>query len=332
MQASRALVSLVAGVTLVLALAVGAPAFASETIPAGVDLWATAAGHTHTSFANDPIPAGFFCQGGKAFTGRIAFRGEPLKTEPAGSLNGADTVVRRLDDATFNAKGEAVTRIQLLALSLASVKPIDTGCGLYDVQARLYGPQPTTDMRITRTATNGGSYVAPLALNVELVFTPVHGDPAARRILTRSVTLGPSSMAVWTYATEPRYKGKVAIDTDGDGKPDTILPAASRFVAGVSPSPSGQPVTVTSCTMGTNSTSCPAGQCLHQACHCNPNSGTWDPYDPGAGCTYLHCLWVCVPVGSGPSGGSGTIGTGTTGTGSVGTATATPVCDEIASP
>jgi len=303
MQPSKALVCSAVGGVMILALC--CPVFAAEVIPAGVDLWATAAGHTHTGFGSDPIPAGFFCEGSKAFAGRIGFRGEPLQTEPAGSLGGADTIVRRLDNAAFNGKGEASTRIQLLALSLASVKPIEIeGCGKYNVQARLWGEQPTTNMKILRTASNGGSYVAPLALNVQLIFTPLSGDPMARRTLTRLVTLGPSSMAVWTYATAPRYKGRVVVDTDGDGKPDTVLPQASNFFTGIAPAASGGQVTVTTCTMGTNATSCPPGYCLHQACHCNPDQSTWNPYDPGTGCNYLHCLWVCVRSGGGGTAGA----------------------------
>jgi hypothetical protein len=321
MKASKPWVRCICGGVLILALAAGAPVHAAEAIPSGVDLWATAAGRTHTSFESNPIPAGFFCEGSKPFTGRIAFRGEPLKAEPAGSLDGADTIVHRLDNAAFDGKGEAVTRIQFLALSLASVKPIDTGCGLYNVQARLDGAQPTTDMKIVRTAANGGSYVAPLALNVRLIFTPVNGDPAGRRTLslTRNVTLGPSSSAVWTYASAPRYKGRILVDTDGDGQPDTLLPKASNFAAGIAPAASGQAVTVTSCTMGTNATTCPPGYCLHQACHCNATQSTWNPYDPGTGCTYLHCLWVCV---------RSTGGAATSGGGSGDSLVATPVCAE----
>ncbi|HEX4963560.1 MAG TPA: hypothetical protein VF173_22210 [Thermoanaerobaculia bacterium] len=298
MHASKTLVRFAFCGALVLALAASCPLFA-EVIPAGVDLWTTAAGHTHTGFGSDPIPAGFFCENSKPFTGRVIFQGSPLAVEPAGSLGGADTIVHRLDNAAFNDKGEAVTRIQLLALSLTSVKPVDTGCGQYNVAARLDGEQPVTDMRITHTAKSGGSYVAPLALNVRLTFTPVNGDLKGQRTLTRRVTLGPSSMAVWTYATAPRYSGQVMVDTDGDGKPDTALPMASNFIAGVSPAASGDPVTVQSCETGINATACPPGQCLHQACHCNPNASTWDPYDKGTGCTYLHCLWVCVPASSG---------------------------------
>jgi hypothetical protein len=318
MKASNPWVRFVFGGILAVVLA-ASPVLAAEVVPSGVDFWATAAGHTHTSFASNPIPAGFFCEGSKPFTGLIAFQGEPLKAEPAGSLDGADTIVRRLDDASFNDQGEAVTRIQFMALSLVSMKPIDTGCGQFNVQARLDGVQPTTDMKIVRTAVNGGTYVAPLALNVRLIFTPVNGDPAGRRTLSliRNVTLGPSSSAVWTYASAPRYKGRILVDTDGDGTPDTLLPQSSNFVPGIAPAASGEPVTMTSCTMGTNATSCPPGYCLHQACHCNANQTTWNPYDPGTGCTYLHCLWVCVK-----SGGAGAAVKGGSGKSLI----ATPVC------
>ncbi|HSS50151.1 MAG TPA: hypothetical protein VLX28_14530, partial [Thermoanaerobaculia bacterium] len=137
----------------------------------------------------------------------------------------------------------------------------------------------------------------------------------------RNVTLGPSSSAVWTYASAPRYKGRILVDTDGDDQPDTLLPKASNFIPGVAPAASGQPVTLTSCTMGNNATTCPPGYCLHQACHCNPDQSSWDPYDPGRGCTYLHCLWVCVPVSGGGAGLSGG-----------GTPSPTPVCASEATP
>src|SRR5258708_5483971 len=48
-------------VALVLALAVTSAAGASEPVRKGVDVWVTVAGKAHTSFVNEPIPAGFFC-------------------------------------------------------------------------------------------------------------------------------------------------------------------------------------------------------------------------------------------------------------------------------
>src|SRR4029077_7793707 len=130
-----------------------------------------------TSFAPQPIPAGFFCEGSQPFTGTVVLKGDPLAVAPANSLGAIDTVVRRLDDAAFNAKGEATTRIQLMGLSMVSAKPIETSCGAYDIAISLAGEQPTTTMRIFKTDAMGGTYSAPLALNVRAVFTPVQGAP-----------------------------------------------------------------------------------------------------------------------------------------------------------
>src|SRR5215831_12925660 len=112
----KSVIRSVALIALVAALISGSPAFAGDAIHNGVDLWMTVAGFAQTSFADEPIPAGFFCEGSKPFTGTVKFKGAPLAVEPAGSLGAIDTVVRRLDDAQFDAKGEATTRIQLMAL------------------------------------------------------------------------------------------------------------------------------------------------------------------------------------------------------------------------
>src|SRR3954467_9395271 len=182
MTVSRALIRLAVGAALILALVSGSPLLAAgEPIHNGVDLWMTVAGFAQTSFANEPIPAGFFCEGSQPFTGTVKFRGAPLAVEPAGSLGTIDTVVRRLDEAKFNAKGEATTRIQLMARSLVSTKPIETSCGKYNVAVGLSGKQPVTTMKVFQTDAFGGTYTAPLALNVKAVFTPVDGNQNGRR-------------------------------------------------------------------------------------------------------------------------------------------------------
>jgi hypothetical protein len=283
---------------MIFALALASPALAGDNvIHKGVDVWMTVAGFAKTSFKEEPIPAGFFCPDSKPFTGEVVFKGDPLAVRPANRLGAIDTVVRRLDDAAFNDKGEATTRIQLMALSLVSTKPIETSCGAYDVAVSLAGEQPTTTMRIVRTEALGGTYTAPLALNVKAVFTPVNGDnKSGRRELTRRIDLGPGTHSVWTYVTTPQYKGRVRIDTNGDGRPDTALPAASNFLAGVAPAvfkgPVAKPMTVQS----TGGVSCPTPLCPYYSCHCTP----WDEDpaydDPGTDCAsdHLHCVWVCV--------------------------------------
>lgn len=280
-------------------LATGSPVFAGEdTLRKGVDVWMTVAGFAKTSFDQEPIPAGFFCEGSKPFTGTIIFEGAPLAAEPAGSLGTVDTVVRRLDDAVFDEKGQAKTRIQLMALSLVSTKPLETSCGAYDVAVTLAGEQPTTTMDIVRTEAQGGTYSAPLALNVKVAFTPVSGK-GDRRELTRRVDLGPANNSVWAYVSAPRYEGNVRIDTNGDGRPDAQLPPASNFLAGVAPSvfkgqsaPSlktqtAEPIPVT----------CPAGQCPYRSCHCTPWGQNPVYNQPNSTCSHWHCVWTCAPAG-----------------------------------
>src|SRR3954462_6657891 len=156
MTVSKALLRYAVGAALILALIGGSPLFAGEAIHNGVDLWMTVAGFAQTNFAADPIPAGFFCEGSQPFPGTVKFRGAPLTVEPAGSLGAIDTVVRRLDDAKFDAKGEATTRIHLMSLSQESPKPIETSCGKYDVAVGLSGKQPVTTMKIFQTDAFGG--------------------------------------------------------------------------------------------------------------------------------------------------------------------------------
>jgi hypothetical protein len=288
----KSLIRSVVLIAIVVALISGSPAFAADAIHNGVDLWMTVAGFAQTSFADEPLPAGFFCEGSQPFTGKVAFKGVPFAVTPAGSLGGMDTAVRRLDDAAFNDRGEATTRIQLLALSLVSTKPIETSCGKYNVAVSLAGEQPVTTMKIFRTEALGGTYSAPLALSVKAVFTPVGGDKSGRREVTRRIDLGPGSHSVWAYVQAPQYPSGVKIDTDGDGRPDTVLPASSNFVAGVSPavlkgeSPARPHLTAA------QTTKCPIGQCAYQSCHCDLTST--DPYQSSSGCDHLHCIWTCV--------------------------------------
>jgi hypothetical protein len=265
-----------AALCLALLVCIAVPAVAGDSILPGVDLWRTAGKNfTYSSFASDPLPADFFCMGSKPFTGQINLRGAPIATEPAGSLNEIDTIVRRLDTAVFDDQGVAHTRIQLMSLSLASIGPIQTECGAYDVAVRLVGEQPTTAMKIVRTSAAGGTYAAPLALNIQMVFTPVAGSGNAPRAITRSVALGPGDKSFWS-ATPPHYRGGGRVDTDGNGVADAALPHPSNFSAGVALAADSE-------------------LCKDVSCHCTREELTRDPYEPNAHCDHLHCVDVLVP-------------------------------------
>lgn len=262
------------------------PALAADVVPSGDDVWKTVGGMTHTTFAKDPIPADFFCAGSKPFTGKLSLHGARLAAEPAANLGEYDTVVRRLDTAQFNEKGEAKTRIQLLALNLVSIEPIETECGKYDVAVSLDGDQPTTEMKIVRTTTDGGYFVAPLALNIKVAFNPVAGNSNPRRVLSRQVDLGSGSTSVWSASAPAKFAGAVQVDTDGDSRPDTFMPTPGKgFVAGVAPY---------AVTAGTGVVIVQPARCLYLSCHCAEKST--DPWEDPTGCKddHLHCTEVWV--------------------------------------
>lgn len=296
MRASRTwTVRLSWGLTM-LALVV-APALADDVILSGADLWQTPGEVSYTDFSNEPLPKDFFCPGSQPFSGRIVMTGAPLATEPAGVLGPVDTVVHRLDDATFDADGVAATRLQVMALSLAGTEPLDVGCEQpFELTASLAGEQPLTEMRIKRDADYGGSYVAPLKLNVKVVFTPMDGggEPLVAR---REIVLGPASNSYWTTTDQigtDAFGDPVRLDTDGDGVPDASLPGPSNFVAGMA-------------LASTFAIACPAGWCPGECCHCTPRiyNPQWnepldncrrDPDDPTLiDPTHLHCVDCCVP-------------------------------------
>ncbi len=212
----------------VLCLVVAVPAIAANrSIHSGIDIWSTKAdGSTHDDFSSNPIPSGFFCANSSPFADVIFFKGAPIATGTPGALGGADTIGQRLDDAGFNKSGVATTRIQLRALNLVSMFPVKTSCGDFNVKASLDGDQPITRMRIIRETPTSGSYIAPLGLNVKMVFTPVN-DPSTRPlVLRKNIQFQAAPNATWISKPSAglvTHEDFVKVDTDGDGAPDSFL-------------------------------------------------------------------------------------------------------------
>jgi len=243
------------------------PLAADSTIRRGIDVFTTVGdGRTSYDFAQNPIPAGFFCEASKPFTGRVTFKGLPLTTGTPGQLWNADTVIERLDDAVFDANGTAVTRIQFRALSLVSTAPIKTACGAFHVYVSLRGKQRVTTMNIYRTQEGGGNFVAPLAVNTRVTFVPVKPAKknAARKLEFAADFSFPAIPVPWSFETGSRVKrlGSAVVDTNGDLTPDTFLPGTSNF------SPGSSPERLTSNYYG----ECP-DPCAGMTCHTDPSTG-----------------------------------------------------------
>jgi hypothetical protein len=219
---------------LILALAVPAVA-ADRVIANGIDLWRTPGnGMSYADFSEDPIPAGFFCPGSAPFTGRIVMQGIPIASNQPGALRNTDTIIQRLDNARFNKRGVATTRIQMKAMQFEGLTLVKTICGDFKAFVRLDGEQPITTMRIVRDHEKGGRVIAPISVNIKISFEPVGRDTTEVWELRQELRFPPAPRMEWvgSRAGTSVVNGFVKVDTDSDGAPDTFLPGTSSFAAG----------------------------------------------------------------------------------------------------
>lgn len=228
---------LVSALAVLLSAPFSPSASADDVIYGGIDTWRTPGnGRTGINFAADPLPAGFFCPGSKAFTGRVVLRGVPVVTAKAGALGATDTIFERLDDARFDERGLASTRVLVRALNLEGVAPVKTECGSYRVRATLAGEQPVTRMKLIRESENGGRFLAPLALDIKLVFEPL--TPGARSVsVERSARFPVNPQLRWSsdVPSHKQFVHAVKVDTDGDKVADTYLRGTSNFAVSFDP-------------------------------------------------------------------------------------------------
>ncbi len=139
------------------------------------DFWTTPEGSTTDySFANTPIPAGFFGTGSDAFAGTVNLMGSALDSD---NLGPADTIIRRLEDKCPTDVGDSVTvDVEIVALSLVSVEPItvtfDDGQTLeFDVQVCLSNlPQQTGTMTITLDEADCGTFDTMISVTPKFTF------------------------------------------------------------------------------------------------------------------------------------------------------------------
>src|ERR1043166_3659852 len=124
------------------------------TIPQGNDLWSIDKTPMLQFGGSDipPIPADFFYPGSQPFEGWVLFGGKAL--DP---LSGsADTIVQRMTSCNLPSIGSTATvPIEMIALELRSVDPINVGGTEWKVRLNLPSPQPTGSMTVTRGSANG---------------------------------------------------------------------------------------------------------------------------------------------------------------------------------
>ncbi|MEM7481271.1 MAG: hypothetical protein AAF481_08870 [Acidobacteriota bacterium] len=252
----------------IIALVLATPAFAGVVIEAGPDLWQTRAdGDTRVDFVLDPIPANFFCPGSEPYVDVIAFKGVPLTTRPAGVLGTTDTLVQRLDDAVFDADGRAFTRVQVQAMEFEGMAPVKTNCGTFAVRTVLDGEQPITDMEIRRLRKTGGVFIAPISVNVRMIFTPLDARNKGQVEIAREMRFAPMPNAVWATKPGPSgvaTPGNFLVDTNADGEADTWYSGTPGFVVGWALDGNNN-------AYGPSNCHCEYNTCGHQHCTAPPN-------------------------------------------------------------
>ncbi|HBL31287.1 MAG TPA: hypothetical protein DD490_31045 [Acidobacteria bacterium] len=142
------------------------PALAQVTtvasIPPGKDFWVTPNnGQTDFNFPAGDVESLCGAPASATWNHKIALRGAPA---PGTDY---DTVVARLNAATFNSSLVATTPIQVVLLRFASAGSHATPCGNLNWTVSLSGPQATTMMTLRRTSATGGLFSADIAVNVE---------------------------------------------------------------------------------------------------------------------------------------------------------------------
>src|SRR6185436_18908485 len=122
------------------------------------------------------------------------------------------------------------------ALHLVGTVPVKTTCGSFSAKLLLDGDQPVTKMRIVRETPSSGFFVAPLALNAKLVFTPIGRGQRTPLELKQQVRFNHNPPEPWTFENpagiEAPEKWAMTVDTNADGRADTTLSGTSNFSAG----------------------------------------------------------------------------------------------------
>ncbi len=130
----------------------------------------------------------------------------PLEGVPLGTVNGVnlyntDTIVQRTGPTqTIGTGGVATFDLQLYALHLMSVAPVDIGGNFYNVDVKggaYFGVTEATALSgitITNTTGTGGTFTSTLPVTAELIFTPIGSAPA---IPTMSDTLSFTGTGIW---------------------------------------------------------------------------------------------------------------------------------------
>lgn len=164
------------------AMSFGAGAARADSIGPGFDLFATAQGTT------------VFIPG----IGNVQLMGMPV-----GPFN-TDTIVRRTTGLSpLNVPGTGTIPIELVALSLHSVQPVQIGNNFFNVVVTL---QPNTissgQMTVNHTTTGGGTFDSFFDVFFVITFTDVQNPQSTTTMLLQDRITGTGT---WSHTPPPSY-------------------------------------------------------------------------------------------------------------------------------
>lgn len=189
----RTAVALVVLVALV-ALPAGA---GSLTIKRGKDFWTTP-NNSRTVFTFPKGEVEALCDATATEDPiKVTLRGVPIT-----DAKNADTIVARLDNATFVDR-EASTRIQVQALQFASAASVSTPCGDLDFTVGLGCKQAVTVMKLVQTSDKGGTFTADLSVSVE--FKAFKGSTYIGSLFYNMLLPNPEGGTAWTLGDSGEF-------------------------------------------------------------------------------------------------------------------------------
>jgi hypothetical protein len=205
-----------AAVATVVAVWLALPAAAAAIEP-GFDLFETDPGATAFAFNDEfTIPAGFFGQGSRPFSGVVRFGGDPLKRFQGKKTGDADTIVQRPQAAGVSPGTSATVPVELVALSLVSIQPIrvtfDNGSSrLFDVSVHLSPNRPSQgSATVSETSANGGTMSSGIVVFPIFTFVPQGGGPK-RTIDVGTLPLSSASLQrITLHATNTPWRAGCA--------------------------------------------------------------------------------------------------------------------------
>jgi hypothetical protein len=192
------------GILLVSLMALPASAL---TIPAGKDFWVTPSnGQTYFTFPKGDVEGLCGAPVSDGWDHKVVLQGVPA----AGS--DYDTVVARLDDAVFDATGQASTKIQVQALDFVSSATQETPCGPLDWKVSLAAPQAVTVMKLRLTSRTGGLFAADIAVNLE--FSATRGGVYVGSLFYNTILADPQTGTPWSIGTNGQFRAGMTDTND----------------------------------------------------------------------------------------------------------------------